>query len=170
MEFCLYAPGGAGTSAAVANAHAQVSLAPAHPKRSASVFVMPTSKSLKPLAAAFRDVGVGGEVVAGNVLDLNRDAIVSPANSFGDMGGGIDKAIDDFHGGEAQRSSAMAAIAEQFLGEPACGYGRWCCDCRVSDFPIVVAAPTMRSPGQRRPARSMPTCPCVLPCWRRAAA
>ena len=41
------------------------------------------------------------EVVQGNLLDLDCDAIVSPANSFGDMGGGIDKAIDDFYGGEA---------------------------------------------------------------------
>src|SRR5262245_4831457 len=56
------------------------------------------------------------EVVQGNLLDLNCEAIVSPANSFGDMGGGIDKAIDDFHGGEAQRR-VMAAIREQFLGE-----------------------------------------------------
>ena len=44
------------------------------------------------------------EVVEGNLLDLACDAIVSPANSFGDMGGGIDKAIDDFHRGAAQRA------------------------------------------------------------------
>src|SRR4051812_12500031 len=40
------------------------------------------------------------EVVHGNLLDLDCQAIVSPANSFGDMSGGIDKAIDDFHRGE----------------------------------------------------------------------
>jgi hypothetical protein len=41
------------------------------------------------------------EVLQGNLLDLDCDAVVSPANIFGDMGGGIDKVIDDFDGGEA---------------------------------------------------------------------
>src|SRR5262245_27785704 len=43
------------------------------------------------------------EVVEGDLLDLACDAVVSPANSFGDTSGGIDKAIDDLHRGEAQR-------------------------------------------------------------------
>jgi O-acetyl-ADP-ribose deacetylase (regulator of RNase III) len=30
------------------------------------------------------------------VLHCKADAVVSPANSFGDMGGGLDKALDDF--------------------------------------------------------------------------
>src|SRR5882724_8453242 len=54
------------------------------------------------LAEAFAGVDAA-EVVQGNLLDLACDAIVSPANSFGDMSGGIDNAIDDFHRGEAQR-------------------------------------------------------------------
>jgi O-acetyl-ADP-ribose deacetylase (regulator of RNase III) len=85
------------------------------------------------------------EVVHGNLLDLDCQAIVSPANSFGDMGGGIDKAIDDFHHGEAQRR-VMAAIREQFFGELPVGSavivalpGR--------NFSFVIAAPTMRIPG-----------------------
>src|ERR1700678_3135905 len=65
-------------------------------------------------AAAFSDVHAV-EVVCGNLLDSPCDGIVSPANSFGDMGGGIDKAIDDFHRGEAQRR-VMEAIAEHFFG------------------------------------------------------
>ena len=73
--------------------------------------------------ALTRGSGVPGvEVVHGNLLDLGCDAVVSPANSFGDMSGGIDKAIDDFHDGEAQRR-VMAAIAEQFLGELPVGSG-----------------------------------------------
>jgi len=67
------------------------------------------------LAGAFGNVPEV-EVVAGNLLELSCDAIVSPANSFGDMGGGIDKAIDDFHRGEAQRA-VVNAIASQFFGE-----------------------------------------------------
>src|SRR5262245_54048028 len=67
------------------------------------------------LATEFAEVS-SVEVVEGDLLDLSVDAVVSPANSFGDMSGGIDKAIDDFHQGEAQRL-VREAIASQFLGE-----------------------------------------------------
>jgi O-acetyl-ADP-ribose deacetylase (regulator of RNase III) len=96
------------------------------------------------LAVAFEDVD-HVEVVAGNLLDLACDAIVSPANSFGDMGGGIDKVIDDFHHGEAQRR-VMAAIAEQFLGELPVG-AALVVEVPARRFLFVVAAPTMRVPG-----------------------
>lgn len=96
------------------------------------------------LAAAFRGVAAV-EVVEGSLLDLMCDAIVSPANSFGDMGGGIDKAIDDFHGGEAQRR-VMAAIAEQHFGELPVG-SALVVEVPNRRFPFVVAAPTMRIPG-----------------------
>ena len=96
------------------------------------------------LATAFAGVDQV-EVVEGNLLDLSCDAIVSPANSFGDMGGGIDKAIDDFHGGAAQRA-VTAAIAEQFFGELPVGTALIV---KLSSrrLPFVVAAPTMRIPG-----------------------
>lgn len=42
------------------------------------------------------------KIVLGDILTLDCDALVSPANSFGDMGGGIDKIIDDFYHGKAQ--------------------------------------------------------------------
>jgi O-acetyl-ADP-ribose deacetylase (regulator of RNase III) len=96
------------------------------------------------LADAFADADQA-EVVAGNLLDLDREAIVSPANSFGDMGGGIDKAIDDFHRGKAQEA-VRAAIAEQFLGELPVGMAL-VVDLSTRRFPFVVAAPTMRVPG-----------------------
>ncbi len=41
----------------------------------------------------------GVEVIEGDLLDLDCDAIVSPANSFGFMDGGIDKSIDLFYEG-----------------------------------------------------------------------
>jgi len=91
---------------------------------------------------------VAVEVVQGNLLDLDCQAIVSPANSFGDMSGGIDKAIDDFHGGEAQRR-VMAAIREQFLGELPVG-ASLIVELPARRFPFVVAAPTMRIPGSVR--------------------
>ena len=96
------------------------------------------------LAIAFRDVAAV-EVVAGNLLDLDCDAIVSPANSVGDMGGGIDKAIDDFNRGEAQRC-LMAAIADQFFGELPVGMAL-VLQLPSSRFPFLVAAPTMRIAG-----------------------
>lgn len=96
------------------------------------------------LAVAFEDVPQV-EVVEGNMLDLACDAIVSPANSFGDMSGGIDKAIDDFHGGAAQKA-VVAAIAEQFLGELPVG-AALVVKLPSRRFPHIVAAPTMRIPG-----------------------
>jgi len=96
------------------------------------------------LAHAFADADAV-EVVEGNLLDLECDGIVSPANSFGDMSGGIDKAIDDFHQGAAQKA-VMAAIAEQFFGELPVG-AALVVELSARRFPFVVAAPTMRIPG-----------------------
>jgi O-acetyl-ADP-ribose deacetylase (regulator of RNase III) len=96
------------------------------------------------LADAFADAGPV-EVVEGDLLDLDCEAIVSPANSFGDMGGGIDKAIDDLHGGAAQKA-VMAAITERFLGELPVGMAL-VVELPARRFPVVVAAPTMRIPG-----------------------
>ena len=97
------------------------------------------------LARAFHDTPAV-EVAEGNLLDLASDAIVSPANSFGDMSGGIDKSIDDFHHGAAQRS-IMAAIAEHFLGELPVGMAL-IVELPSRRFPFVVSAPTMRVPSR----------------------
>lgn len=37
------------------------------------------------------------KIIHGNIFHLGCDALISPANSFGDMSGGIDKTIDDFY-------------------------------------------------------------------------
>jgi O-acetyl-ADP-ribose deacetylase (regulator of RNase III) len=97
------------------------------------------------LAAAFRGVPAI-EVVEGNLLDLDGEAIVSPANSFGDMGGGIDKAIDDFHRGAAQKA-VMASIAEACYGELPVGMAL-VVEVPSRRWPFVVAAPTMRVPSR----------------------
>jgi len=99
-------------------------------------------------AAALANAFAGAEeveVVEGNLLDLTCDAIVSPANSFGDMGGGIDKAIDDFHQGAAQRA-VMAAIAAEYFGELPVG-AALIVKLPAKRFPYIIAAPTMRIPG-----------------------
>jgi len=96
------------------------------------------------IAEAFTDAA-DVEVVCGNLLDLSCDAIVSPANSFGNMGGGIDKVIDDFHGGQAQ-TRVMAAIAEHYCGELPVGVAV-VVEMTSSRWPFVIASPTMRIPG-----------------------
>src|SRR3954470_15421694 len=102
---------------------------------------------MRTLAEAFADAE-HVEVIEGNLLDLSCDALVSPANSFGDMSGGIDKAIDDFHQGTAQRA-LVAAIAEQFLGELPVG-AALVVPLPTRRFSFLVAAPTMRIPGSIR--------------------
>ena len=97
------------------------------------------------LASAFADVDFV-EVVCGDLLDASPDCVVCPGNSFGDMGGGFDKAVDDLHGGRAQ-PAVVQAIAQQFMGELPVGVGL------VVDVPdakrvrYLVMAPTMRVPG-----------------------
>lgn len=96
------------------------------------------------LARAFAGVNEV-EVVEGNLLDLDCEAIVSPANSFGDMGGGIDKAIDDFHEGKAQ-AAVVAAMAEHSFGELPVG-SALVVRLAARRWPFIVVAPTMRIPG-----------------------
>jgi O-acetyl-ADP-ribose deacetylase (regulator of RNase III) len=96
------------------------------------------------LARAFENVPAV-EVVCGDLMAVSCDAIVSAANSFGDMGGGIDQAIDGFHGGRAQRA-VVAAIGECWFGELPVGAGM-VVEVGAGRLGFVVAAPTMRVPG-----------------------
>jgi len=93
---------------------------------------------------AFHDVDAV-EVLEGSLLDADADALVSPANSFGDMGGGVDKHIDDFYKGAAQ-PALVAAIRDQFLGELPVGMALIVPMVGAPRFPFFVAAPTMRVP------------------------
>jgi O-acetyl-ADP-ribose deacetylase (regulator of RNase III) len=104
-----------------------------------------TSDVAHALAEAFAEVP-GVQVLEGDLLDADCEAIVSPANSFGDMGGGIDKAIDDLHQGAAQRA-VRAAIAERFYGELPVGMAL-IVEVPGPRFPLIVVAPTMRVPGK----------------------
>ncbi|NBD12927.1 MULTISPECIES: macro domain-containing protein [Corallococcus] len=77
-------------------------------------------------------------------FSLPADAMVSPANSFGIMDGGLDLAIRDTLGLQVQ-DAVQRAILEEHHGElpvgaavvVASGHERW---------PFLVAAPTMRIP------------------------
>ncbi len=106
----------------------------------------------EPLAAAWADAAasLGGRVRVhqGSVLDVRAQAVVSPANSYGWMRGGVDavyarafpeveqhvrSAILAYHGGELPIGEAVMVPTGE--AEPA-----W-----------LISAPTLREPGQRLP-------------------
>lgn len=85
------------------------------------------------------------EIVNGNILEVEADALVSPANSFGYMTGGIDGAYTKAFGVQLQ-DRVQAAITGHWNGELPIG-----CAVAVeigvpSHFKHLVAAPTMRYP------------------------
>jgi len=85
------------------------------------------------------------EIVLGDILCLSCDALVSPANSFGEMSGGLDKAIDNFYKGRAQKE-ATKCIRNEFLGELPVGHAITI-NMNTDRFPFLLIAPTMRIPG-----------------------
>jgi O-acetyl-ADP-ribose deacetylase (regulator of RNase III) len=84
------------------------------------------------------------EILQGDLMETSADAVVSPANSFGDMGGGVDKRIDDHYRGAAQEA-VIACIAQEFLGELPVGMAL-IVPIPKGRPPFVIAAPTMRVP------------------------
>jgi len=98
-------------------------------------------------AEAFHDCE-GVAVLEGDLLTLSCDAVVSPANSFADMSGGIDKAIDDHYAGEAQ-TRVRQVIARDFYGELPVGSAVVTHDPNRR-LPFLISAPTMRVPGEIR--------------------
>src|ERR1051326_7122093 len=82
------------------------------------------------------------EILQGDLLETGADAVVSPANSFGDMSGGVDKRIDDYFKGAAQQAIRQR-IQEQFYGELPVGMAL-VVPMPNTRLPFVVAAPTMR--------------------------
>lgn len=92
---------------------------------------------------AFSDVDAV-EVVHGDFFSTEAEAMVSPANSFGIMDGGLDKAIRDVLGpGVEQR--VRDRIIERHHGELLVGAAEVIAtdDAR---WPLLVCAPTMRIP------------------------
>ena len=85
-----------------------------------------------------------GQLEANDPIDIKADAIISPANSFGFMDGGID-AVYTYQFGEGLQERLQAVIERDFDGELPVGCAvivptmndaiRWC-----------ISAPTMRVP------------------------
>ena len=88
----------------------------------------------------------GIHVIEGDILEGRCDAIVSPANSFGFMDGGIDLAYRR-HFGMDLESRGQARIRCEFHGELSVGQAT-IVNTGNEAVPYLVAAPTMRIPDR----------------------
>ncbi len=83
-------------------------------------------------------------VVRGSILDVKCDAVVSPANSFGFMDGGIDMVYSQYFGWHVQER-LQTLIREKHHGELLVGAAE-IVDTGNDAIPFLIAAPTMRVP------------------------
>jgi O-acetyl-ADP-ribose deacetylase (regulator of RNase III) len=80
----------------------------------------------------------------GSILDIECDAVVSPANSFGFMDGGID-ALYMLHFGAKIETRVRKQILEHHRGELLVGQAD-IVETGDTKIPFLIAAPTMRVP------------------------
>jgi O-acetyl-ADP-ribose deacetylase (regulator of RNase III) len=80
----------------------------------------------------------------GSILELSVDAVISPANSFGFMDGGIDHLYSDHFGWEVQER-LQEMIRTRHHGELLVGTAE-IVDTGHLRIPYVIVAPTMRVP------------------------
>ncbi len=96
-------------------------------------------------AVGKRFAGIGS--VSAEKADLTKvrsEAWATAGNSFGDMGGGVDRAIDGFFSGRAQ-PAVQEAIAREFFNELPVGSAVVVRP--LPQRPMLIYAPTMRVPG-----------------------
>ncbi len=84
------------------------------------------------------------EVHHGSIIDVECDAVVSPANSFGFMDGGIDATYMNHFGSQIQ-TAAQRQIQEHHGGELVVGNAD-IVETGDSRIPFLIIAPTMRVP------------------------
>lgn len=84
------------------------------------------------------------DVHLGSIFDIDCDAVVSPANSFGFMDGGIDRLYTE-HFGTGVQERLQSCIRECHDGELLVGAAEIVPTGQVP-VPYVIAAPTMRVP------------------------
>lgn len=87
---------------------------------------------------------LGYETYHGPITDLVVDAVVSPANSFGFMDGGVDRHYTFFFGDALQRE-LQRQIADSRMGELLVGQSMLI-STRHEKIPFLISAPTMRVP------------------------
>lgn len=80
----------------------------------------------------------------GDLFDFNADAMVSPANSFGIMDGGLDLFIRD-HVGFDTELLLQKTIVEKYHGELPVGAAE-IVSTKSDVWPYLISAPTMRIP------------------------
>jgi O-acetyl-ADP-ribose deacetylase (regulator of RNase III) len=134
-----------------ADPEADTATSATHPHAEPAQLTLVLCAVSEPLAEAW-DAAADGRpdvrVHRGSVLDVNAEAVVSPANSFGWMRGGVDavyaqafpaieqqvrSAVLAYHGGELPVGEALIVPT----GSPA---PEW-----------LISAPTMRQPGEQLP-------------------
>jgi len=84
------------------------------------------------------------EIIDGDILAQSADALVSPANSFGYMEGGLDLKISQKLGWNIEKR-VRQKLLDEFYGELHVG-NALIVETGVSDFPYLISAPTMRVP------------------------
>lgn len=88
------------------------------------------------------------EVLEGDICRAECNAVVSPANSFGFMDGGLDRALSDRFGWQLQER-LQKIIAKRPLGELLVGQAL-IVDTGNRSIPWLICAPTMRVPMKLR--------------------
>lgn len=84
------------------------------------------------------------ETYLGNILDVQCDAVVSPANSFGFMDGGLDMVYSRYFGWDVQER-LQNSIRTNHHGELIVGTAE-IVETDAVKIPYLIAAPTMRVP------------------------
>ena len=88
------------------------------------------------------------EVVEGDICNIECDAVVSPANSFGFMDGGLDNSLSERFGWDLQER-LQAEIAKRPLKELLVGEAL-IIPTEDARIPWLISAPTMRVPMRLR--------------------
>lgn len=101
----------------------------------------------EPLYQAWQKYCSGFDFVTfhkGSITDIPTDAVVSPANSYGFMDGGIDRFYSNYFGYQIEQT-LRNAIAEKHHGELLVGTAE-IVETNHDHIPFLIAAPTMRVP------------------------
>ena len=87
-------------------------------------------------------------IITGDICEVDCDAIVSPANSFGFMDGGLDRALSEHFGWDLERR-VQDLIAQRPMRELLVGEALVIAT-EDSRIPWLICAPTMRVPMRIR--------------------
>ena len=85
------------------------------------------------------------QVSHGDIFDVRADAIISPANSFGFMDGGIDLVYSQKFGWDLQER-LQQVLTDEHYGELPVGQAA-IIETDDPDIPFLISAPTMRVPA-----------------------